>query len=459
MLTAVGLAAIALAPTAGAAPAAPAHACDTTSTEYTYVVLYPQGTPRFVANTEVGFDCGKLVTYYQRIGVAVATSRNADFAARLGTDRAYSARKDLPTAAALASRKSSVESVTSTVDAAPAADLSGQQWDMDAIGAKKANKLNPGSRRVTVGVLDSGVDATHPDLAKAVDPSKSAGCLTGKPDTTPAAWAPTTSAHGTHVAGTIAAADDGSGVSGIAPGVRVASVKVVSDDGYIFPESAVCGFMWAAENDMQVTNNSYYVDPGFYFCDNKPGDSAAYEAIRRAVAYSTREGVLNVAAAGNEALDITNPTTDPVRTKNPVDKHCKTLPGGLSDVVSVSAVGYNGTKSGYSDWGGVDVTAPGGDGAQVPPAGKGPACPVSTLPGGKYGSMCGTSMASPHAVGVLALLASSHPYAGPSELRSLLHRQATPVACPSGVATCTGPAANNSYYGHGLVNALAAVQR
>jgi subtilisin family serine protease len=432
---------IGLAPVANAAPE---HHCDSTGTSYTYVVLYPPGAPRFVAEAELRHDCGSLVEYYPEIGVAVATSANPDFADRLGPNRAYSGRKDVPVSASL-------ESV------APADDLGGQQWDMDLIKAKQANKVDEGSHRVLVGVLDSGVDATHPEFAKAIDPADSAGCVTGKADPSPGAWAPTTIPHGTHVAGTIAAADDGNGVTGIAPNVRLASVKVVSDDGFIFPESAVCGFMWAGRHHFTVTNNSYFVDPGFYFCRNQPGDSAAYEAVRRAVAFSTGRGVLNVAAAGNEAMDIANPTKDTVRT-HPVDRTCATLPAGLPDVVSVTAVGYAGTKSAYSDWGKVDVTAPGGDRAQVPPTGAGPACPLSTLPGGGYGSMCGTSMASPHAVGVVALLASTHPWASPAQLRALLRAEATPVPCPA-VATCIGPAADNSYYGHGLVNALAAVTR
>ncbi|WP_157495649.1 S8 family serine peptidase, partial [Kutzneria sp. 744] len=107
----------------------------------------------------------------------------------------------------------------------------------------------------------------------------------------------------------------------------------------------------------------------------------------------------------------------------------------------------------------VDVTAPGGDRAQIPPAGSGTSCPLSTLPGGGYGTMCGTSMASPHVVGVAALLASTHPWASPAQLRGLLRSEATPIACPAATTTCTGPAGNNSYYGHGLVNALAAVTR
>jgi len=447
LLTAAGAALVGLAPVASAAP--DHHSCDTTGTSYTYVVLYAPGVPRFVADAELRLDCGSLVEYYPEIGVAVATSASPDFAGRLGPNRAYSGRKDVP-AATLRSR--SQESV------APADDRGAEQWDMDLIKAKQANKVNEGSHRVVVGVLDSGVDGTHPEFAKSIDPADSAGCLTGKADPSVAAWSPTTIPHGTHVAGTIAAADDGNGVTGVAPNVRLASVKVVSDDGFIFPEAAVCGFMWAAKHHFAVTNNSYFVDPGFYFCRNQPGDSAAYEAVRRAVAYSTGRGVLNVAAAGNEAMDIANPTKDTVRT-HPVDRSCATLPAGLPDVVSVSAVGYAGTKSSYSDWGKVDVTAPGGDRAQIPPTGSGPACPLSTLPAGGYGSMCGTSMATPHVVGVVALLASTHPWASPAQLRGLLRSQASPIACPAATPTCTGPAGDNSYYGHGLVNALAAVTR
>ena len=189
---------------------------------------------------------------------------------------------------------------------AAAGDLSAQQWDMKAIHAPEANKKYQGSRSVTVGVLDSGIDATHPALKAAVSPSESAGCITGAADTSPASWAPTTSDHGTHVAGTIAGKDPAAGFTGIAPGVRLASVKVVNDDGYIFPESAVCGFVWAAKHGFPVTNNSYYIDPGMFFCSREPGDAAAYEAVRRAIQYSTHHGVLNVSAAGNSGFDTTD---------------------------------------------------------------------------------------------------------------------------------------------------------
>jgi len=263
--------------------------------------------------------------------------------------------------------------------------------------------------------------------------------------------------HGTHVAGTIAGKDPAAGFTGIAPGVKLASVKVVNDDGYIFPESAVCGFVWAAKHGFAVTNNSYYVDPGMFFCSREPGDAAAYEAVRRAIEFSTHHGVLNVSAAGNSGFDTRTQTTDPNRP-HPVDSTCGILPKAIDGVVKVSSVGYAGTKSSFSNYGSIDVTAPGGDFVQTPPSGEGPSCPLSTVVGGQYGSKCGTSMASPHAAGVAALLASRFRGIPPWLLARLLEGEADVVKCASAETECTGPAKNNSYYGHGLVNALDAVR-
>jgi subtilisin family serine protease len=463
-VAAVATAGLLAAPVANAAPAEAAQAvCDTTSDAYSYVVLYNPHTPQFVVDKELKAKCGTKVTYYSEIGVAVATSRNANFAQLIGVYRAYSGDREVaipPTAAA--SRRSAAvtqRQLEETAEVVVADDLSAQQWDMRAIHAPEANKINPGSKSVTVGVLDSGIDPAHPALTAAVDKKASAGCLTGAPDPSQASWVPTTSDHGTHVAGTIAGKDTARGFTGIAPGVKLASVKVVSDAGYIFPESAVCGFMWAGKHGFQLTNNSYYIDPGMFYCSKEPGDAAAYEAVRRAVAYSTGRGVLNIAAAGNSGFDVPAQTTDPNRP-HAVDSSCAILPKGLDGVVTVSAVGYNGTKSYYSNYGlgDIEVTAPGGDSTQRPPAGQGAGCPLSTIFNGGYGTKCGTSMASPHAAGVVALLASKYRFAGPQLLTALLEGQADPVACGVAAPTCSGPDRNNSYYGHGLVNALDAVK-
>ena len=469
---AVTAAGVLVVPTASAAPTeAAAVPCDTTSAAYSYVVLYNPHTPHVAVDKELGAKCGTKVAYYPEIGVAVATSRNADFAALIGVYRAYSGDREVaipPTAGAAGQRAASQRAAAATqrqleetTEVVAADDLGAQQWDMRAIHAPEANKVNEGSKAVTVGVLDSGIDAAHPALTAAVDAKASAGCLTGAPDTSATAWVPTTSDHGTHVAGTIAGKDTARGFTGIAPGVKLASVKVVSDAGYIFPEAAVCGFMWAAQHRFQVTNNSYYIDPGMFYCPKQPGDSAAYEAVRRAVSYSTGHGVLNVAAAGNSGFDVPAQTTDPNRP-HAVDSSCAILPKGLDGVVTVSAVGFAGTKSSYSNYGlgVIEVTAPGGDRAQPPPVGQGPrsGCPLSTIFNGRYGAKCGTSMASPHAAGVLALLASKYRFAGPWLLTAILEGQADPVACGAAAPTCSGPDRNNSYYGHGLVNALDAVK-
>ena len=182
---------------------------------------------------------------------------------------------------------------------------------MRMIKADQAHEVTDGSRDVLVGVLDSGIDPDHPDLAPNIDTDESVNCTdAGRLDTSATGWYPTTSDHGTHVAGTIAAARNGVGIVGVAPNVRMAAVKVVNDAGFIYPEYAVCGFVWAGMRGMDVTNNSYYVDPFMYYCEDQPDQYAAKEAVRRAVEWSTRQGVVHAAAAGN-ACAPTCPTTRP----------------------------------------------------------------------------------------------------------------------------------------------------
>jgi subtilisin family serine protease len=419
-----------------------------------YVVLFDKGTSEANADSEVTEACGKTTIYYPQIAVGVATSAEPDFRDLIGADRAFSAQSTVANRPAAAHREDETSQPPRRASV-PSRDRTGEQWDMAMINAGAAHEVTTGSRNVVVGVLDSGVDATHPDLRAAVDPSLSAGCDTGRPDTSPVAWAPDQSPHGTHVAGTIAAADDGKGITGVAPGVRLASVKVVDEDGHIYPEYAICGFMWAAKQQMTLTNSSYFVDPWLFTC-SKSGQRIVREALTRAVTYATAEGVLNVAAATNENVDMASPP----------DPTCRVLPAGLRGVLAVSSVGQDRVKAGYSAYGlgVIDVTAPGGEqkrGRTDPDDG----CVLSTVPGG-YAKFCGTSMAAPHVTGVLALLASTHPKASPATLTRLVNNQSQTVPCPtdydlSGTGTqdayCAGYAPYNGFYGHGLVDALAAV--
>lgn len=329
------------------------------------------------------------------------------------------------------------------------------QWDMTMIKADQALEINPGSSDVVVGVLDSGIDASHPDLASQVDADQSVNCSDGgRPDTSATGWLPTTSDHGTHVAGTIAAAQNGVGIVGVAPGVRMASVKVVNDDGYIYPEYAVCGFIWAGMHRMDVTNNSYYVDPFMYWCEDQPDQAAAKEAVRRAVDFSTKRGVVHAAAAGNAATDLANNTTDASSPNDstPVNRvinsDCEDIPAELDGVVTVSSLTQATNLSSFSNrgLGKIDVSAPG-------------SAIVSTELNGTWDTKSGTSMASPHVAGVLALLKSAHPRWSPARLEAAVRNQADDHECTTTTAgpACVGTLDENSFYGDGITDALEAV--
>ncbi|KAE8764408.1 S8 family serine peptidase [Georgenia thermotolerans] len=342
-------------------------------------------------------------------------------------------------------------------DVAPAADpREGEQWDMAQINADDAHAITDGARSVLVGVLDSGIESTHPDLAPNIDKASSVSCVdAGRPDTSTGSWEPTTSAHGTHVAGTIAAARNGTGIVGVAPNVRMASVKVVNDDGFIYPEYAVCGFVWAAEHGMDVTNNSYYVDPFEFWCDDQSDQAAAKEAVRRAVAYSQKKGVVSVAAAGNSSYDLANKTTDagspndaPKPVKRVINGGCHDIPTELPGVVTVSATTQTEDLASFSNRGldVIDVAAPG---SRI----------LSTYTGGRYALLSGTSMAAPHVAGVAALLVSAHPEYTPEQVVTALREQARDHSCTTLTvgAACVGTELNNSYYGEGIADALKAI--
>ncbi|WP_018382858.1 S8 family peptidase [Wenjunlia vitaminophila] len=316
-------------------------------------------------------------------------------------------------------------------------------WNLAMIGAGHGHRgPPPGLARTVVAVMDSGVDDTHPDLRAAVDPERSVSCASGRPDTTPGAWRPVPevldSGHGTHIAGTIAAARDGRGIAGVAPGARIAAVRLLGPVGQYYPENIVCGLLWAADHGARVINNSYFADPWKYHCPSDPDQAAVIAAVARAVGYAQRRGALVVASAGNDGQDLRavridrrspNDRVGGPRPARHLGADCIRLPSQLPGVLAVRALDRTGSVTVYSNYGasGASLAAPGGD------PGAGPDGQIiSTWPGGGYAALSGTSMAAAHVSGAAALAAARHPGATPKELLSLLRAGPESGGSPSG---------------------------
>jgi len=298
--------------------------------------------------------------------------------------------------------------------------------------------------------------------------------------------------HGTHTAGTIAAAQNGIGIVGVAPNVKLAGIKAGTADGFFFPEAVVCAFMWAGTHHINITNNSYFADPWLFNCRNDAGQRAIWEAERRAIRFAQSNGTLVVSAEGNQADDLSHPTVDATSPDNttPVTRDitnaCAVVPVEVPGVVGVTATGNLREKSFYSSYGvsTTDVAAPGGDSILQLTAAAPNGRVLSTYPASlintclrkvfdgtaTYCYLQGTSMASPHAAGVAALLESATGKTA-GALAAALQQAANPIPCPSDTSAyaffpavdggapqaCQGGAGHNSWYGSGEVDALKAV--
>src|SRR5881409_2716106 len=302
-----------LALTVLSAPAVPASAATVGDTQ-TYIVLYRDGASSSGAASVVRGAGGQLVANYSQIGVVIARSNRSDFAANVSASRGVEG--------AVATSKFATQLNDGAIDAtqstdvvadatpAPGSDnLSGLQWDMVQIHSPEARAINGGSSSVLVGDIDTGLDYTHPDLAANVDDAASVNCVSGSPVPGKVA-ANDDNGHGTHTAGTIAAAKNTIGIVGVAPNVKIAGIKAGNSAGFFFPEAVVCAFMWAGAHHINVTNNSYFADPWLFNCKNDPGQRAIWNAERRAIRFAQSQGTLVVAAEGNEADDLAHPTQD-----------------------------------------------------------------------------------------------------------------------------------------------------
>lgn len=270
-------------------------------------------------------------------------------------------------------------------------------WNVNAVEAPEAWAAGYTGQGVTVAVIDTGVDLDHPDLVNNlyVNPGEIAGNgidddgngyiddVSGYDFVSGDARPDDGNGHGTHVAGTVAASRNGRGATGIAPDAKILPVRVLNDNGSGSDFSVAAGIRYAAEIGAEIINLSL---------------GGGYSSrILSAIDYATSLGSLVVAAAGNESAS--QPSYPARHSAN------------SSSVLSVGAHDSRGNIAGFSN----DVG--GSRGVQVDAPGVGI---YSTYLGGRYASLSGTSMASPHVAGVAALTLSANPDLTSGELRELL---------------------------------------
>jgi len=269
-------------------------------------------------------------------------------------------------------------------------------------------------RGVLVAVLDTGIDYTHPDLrGRVVYCINTLGSTTYKG--TNLANCMDRNGHGTHVAGIIAATINGVGVAGVAPNVSIVAVKVLNDYGTGTVTDIAEGIIEAVKYGARILSMSL-------------GSSSDSSVLRDATYWAYQQGAILVVAAGNSGDG--NPSTNNVN-----------YPAKYSWVIAVAAVdsSYR-VPSWSSDGPEVDVAAPG---VNI----------LSTYPGGRYTYMSGTSMATPHVTGVVAVIQALRIAAGKQPLTfDQMYRALTSTAID------IGPSGFDVYSGYGLVNAWRAVQ-
>jgi subtilisin family serine protease len=510
---------VASSPSSAAPTAAPA-AKSAPGTSSDFVVLYRDAGTSATARAAINRAGGTVVSENTKLGYASVKSTNPKFASTIDASPAVLGaarnrviggvqplrRSQVQDVERLAAERASLRGTAGTADA-PAVPrvaaavtpepLANKQWDMRQIGATPAGSYakNPGNHGVLVGIIDTGVDGTHPDISPNFNARLSRNFTTDMPEIDgpcehPSCVDPANeddNGHGTHVASTIASPINGLGIAGVAPNVTLVNLRAGQDAGFFFLQATLDALTYAGDIGVDVVNMSFFTDPWLFNCVNNPGDTPAEQAeqrtirtaTQRALDYASRHGVLPVAAEGNEAMDLGNPTTDDTSPDFPagaahhrdVNNSCITVPTESNGVVVVSATGPTTRKAYYSNWGTeqTDVAAPGGDAYDSPdntldvrglvlaayplnvaqaegtlnPDGtpktpfvvrdcKGTVC-------GYYQYLQGTSMAAPHAVGVAALIVSHfgrpdrvHGGLGlaTASTRSKLYDTAVQHACP-----------------------------
>jgi subtilisin family serine protease len=392
------------------------------------------------------------------------------------------------------------------------------QWNMAIINATDTGSYAKATGEgVTVGMIDSGVDFNHPDIAPNLDADRSCSFIfTDTPTANPQEIAngdctnklavQDLSGHGTHTASLVAAPINGIGIAGVAPEATIVALKACTEAGFCFVDSVAAALRYAGDQGLDIVNLSLFADPYLYYCKSDAEQRAMLKELQNAARYAQQRGVLIVASAGNEQADLQHPITDDVSPDWPPDtaetrfvkNNCQVAPAELPGVLTVSAtgpIGYPGYDLWIADYSSVgmsivEVTAPGGDyfraTGTVQDAVLG-AVPMDSAiwqsfdplnavfpgitvidHGAGYVYLNGTSMSAPHAAGVAALVKQMHPNWSPGAVKAAVQRSAQHLDCPPNWEPlgpgdererCYGNGGRTSFFGFGLVDAAAAVEK
>lgn len=268
------------------------------------------------------------------------------------------------------------------------------EWHLNKMLVSSAWDISLGNG-ITVAILDTGVDATHPDLAGQLVPGWN--MFDNNADTTDVYG------HGTMVAGVVGAASDNTiGVSSLAWQAKIMPVRISGTDGMASISTIADGLVWAADHGARVANISYAV--------------SGYATVQNAAQYMKNKGGVTVVSAGNSGALDSSPADD--------------------TMISVSATDSNDVKTSWSTYGPfVDVSAPG-------------AGIWTTTRGGGYSAVSGTSFSSPATAGTVTLMLAANPKLNPVDVENLLKTTVVDL----------GTAGWDQNYGFGRVNTFAAVQ-
>ena len=300
------------------------------------------------------------------------------------------------------------------------------QWAHTVMRSRQAWNISTGSAAVTIAIVDSGIDETHPDLSGKLVPGYDFWEYDADPHDE--------NGHGTHVAGIAAASTNNlTGVAGLSWGAKIMPVRVMSAVGSGYNSDIVDGINWAWSHGADIINLSL-------------GGSGYSQSMQDAVNAAHNAGTLVIAAMGNcrtagTGCSVANPTN---------------YPAAYNNVLAVAATGPSDVYSSFSQYGPhCDLAAPGGDMVYY----HDPVGILSTMPTydvylttnysyyKNYDQLHGTSQAAPQVAGLAALIWSLDPGLTPDQVQAVM--QAT--------AADLGPAGRDDDYGHGRIDALAAL--